>query len=479
MISVRGITRRWLFNGMGVIFAALAILWIFLSLGIRSYYYGSVEQNMLSMARIDSSNFSKMLDPQSPDFRSTAKKVVESFMDKDKMELMILGKTGKVFLTSSGFMPQDDAIAQDFVNASAAKNGLGEWDGYSGDTGEKIMAVTSILKSSDGERLGAARYVVSLSDVDRQIAQFVFLSGIIFLAIILFAMLSGMYFVNSIVVPIGEISDTAKRIAAGDFQARLDKKHNDEIGQLCDTLNYMAGELDAAERLKNDFISSVSHELRTPLTAIRGWGETILSSGPSDRETLKKGMGVIIEETERLSTMVEELLDFSRMQSRRFKLVLDKIDILAELGEAVLMFSDRAKREGLTFTYNEPESLPAVMGDKNKLKQVFVNIIDNAFKYSDPGGTVTVDAVESGESVKITISDTGCGISKEDLEHVKEKFYKGNSTRRGTGIGLAVSEEIVNLHGGILNIESEEGKGTSVSIILPACAKISEPGEAG
>lgn len=469
MISVRGITKRWLFNGMGVVFAVLAILWIFLSLAIRSYYYGNVEQNMLSMARIDSSNFSKMLDPQSPDFRSTAQKVVESFLDKDKMELMILDKSGNVFLTSSGFMDHY-SVEQDFQTASSSKNGLGEWDGYSAETGEKIMAVTSMLKNSDGQRLGAARYVVSLSDVDKQITQFVFLSGIIFLAIILFAMLSGMYFVNSIVVPIGEIGDTAKRIASGDFQARLHKKHNDEIGQLCDMLNYMAGELDAAERLKNDFISSVSHELRTPLTAIKGWGETILSSGPSDRETLKKGMGVIIEETERLSTMVEELLDFSRMQSRRFKLVLDKIDILAELGEAVLMFSDRAKREGLTLTYNEPESLPPVMGDRNKLKQVFVNIIDNAFKYSDPGGTVTIEAVESGASVRITVSDTGCGISEDDLAHVKEKFYKGNSTRRGTGIGLAVSEEIVNLHGGILNIESKEGEGTSVFIILPACA---------
>jgi signal transduction histidine kinase len=230
----------------------------------------------------------------------------------------------------------------------------------------------------------------------------------------------------------------------------------------------MASELGATDRMKNDFISSVSHELRTPLTAIKGWGETILSSGPSDKETLSKGMSVIIEETERLSGMVEELLDFSRMQNGKFKMVMNKVDILAELGEAVLMFSDRAHREGLTLIYNEPESLPTVMGDRNRLKQVFVNILDNAFKYSNSGGIVTVGTSSGEKFVKISIADTGCGIPPADLPRVKEKFFKGNSTRRGSGIGLAVSDEIVCLHGGTLEIESEESKGTTVITTLPS-----------
>ncbi|HEX3027537.1 MAG TPA: HAMP domain-containing sensor histidine kinase [Clostridia bacterium] len=467
----RGITKRWLINSMGVIFAILAVVWIFFALSIRGYYYSNVMTNLRSRAQNNSSNFTRMIDTQNPDFYGTAYELVDSFLDKDKMELMILDKNGIVLATTSGFTPADTKKYQDFLTASSSSSGIGEWNGVDDETGEKIMAVTSMLKDSDGNVMGASRYVVSLSKIDMQIAIFVLISGIICLAIILFVVMSGTYFINSIVIPVRDIGATARRIASGDFEVRIDKQYDDEIGELCDTINYMAGELGATDRMKNDFISSVSHELRTPLTAIKGWGETILSSGPSDRETLSKGMTIIIDETERLSSMVEELLDFSRMQNGKFKLIMDKIDILAELGEAVLMFSDRAHREGLMFIYNEPASLPPVMGDRNRLRQVFLNILDNAFKYSDPGGTVTVSTVDNTDHLKVIISDTGCGISGYDLPKVKNKFFKANSTRRGSGIGLAVADEIVCLHGGTLELDSQEGKGTTVTITLPSYPK--------
>ena len=176
------------------------------------------------------------------------------------------------------------------------------------------------------------------------------ISGLVLLGcvILLLVLFSSSYFINSIVNPVGEVGETARRIAQGDFRARLTKKNDDEIGELCDIINYMAEELGAAETMKNDFISSVSHELRTPLTAIQGWGETILSDGGEDKETLQKGMKVIISETDRLSSMVEELLDFSRMQSGRLKLILSRMDPVAELSEAVIMYTERAKRDGIS-----------------------------------------------------------------------------------------------------------------------------------
>ena len=291
------------------------------------------------------------------------------------------------------------------------------------------------------------------------------------MAILFFVILSSSYFINSIVIPVGQVGQTARKIAQGDFDARLEKKNDDEIGELCDVINYMAGELSAADRMKNDFISSVSHELRTPLTAIKGWGETLLTSGGSDPETMEKGMHVIINETERLSSMVEELLDFSRMQSGRLTIVKGKLDILAELGEAVLMFTERAKREGVALVYNEPEDF---MGDRNRLRQAFVNVIDNALKYSEAGGTVTVSAYNEGDSVRITVADRGCGIPPEDLPKVKHKFYKGNSTRRGSGIGLAMVDEIVRLHEGSFDIDSVEGEGTTVTLQFPVIVRKSE-----
>ena len=155
------------------------------------------------------------------------------------------------------------------------------------------------------------------------------------LFIMLMLTLSGIYFIQSILVPVRQVSQTARQIAQGDFEVRIEKAKDDEIGQLCDAVNDMAGELGAAERMKNEFISSVSHELRTPLTAIKGWAETLRLG--TDPATEAKGMDVIIRESERLSGLVEELLDFSRLQNGRMQLISEKMDILAELDEAVYL----------------------------------------------------------------------------------------------------------------------------------------------
>ena len=219
--------------------------------------------------------------------------------------------------------------------------------------------------------------------------------------------------------------------------------------------------------MKNEFISSVSHELRTPLTAIKGWSETIRDSDEIDRETIQKGMKVIISETDRLSLMVEELLDFSRMQSGRLKLVIERIDLLAELEEAVLMYTERARREDIALTYDEQLESAVVMADKNRLRQVFINIIDNAIKYSDAGGSVKVSAMASNGYYVISVADSGCGISPEDLPKVKQKFYKANLTRRGSGIGLAVADELITAFYGSLKVDSVLGQGTTVTIRIP------------
>ncbi|ADU27504.1 sensor histidine kinase [Ethanoligenens harbinense] len=467
----KGITRRWVFNSMGIIVAILGIVWVVFAFAVHNYYYSAVQSYLTTEARVRATQFTRDIDPQTPDFYATAKDFVASFSDRGIMELLILNKKGDVLLTSSDFLPDQKLSMPDFTQASASAQGLGNWMGVNASTGEKVMAVTSILRDSQGKELGAARYVVSMTEVDWQIALFSLISGIICIAIILFVLFSGMYFINSIVVPVREVTAMAGRIASGDYNARIGKSYDDEIGALCDTINNLAGELGTADRIKNDFISSVSHELRTPLTAIKGWAETIQGCAPGDTDTIHKGMRVITDETGRLSAMVEDLLDFSRMQSGRFRMAIDKIDILAEMGEAVLMFSDRAHREGLTFIYNEPASLPPMMGDRNRLRQVFVNILDNAFKYSDAGGVVKVDAIDCGNHVRIIVSDTGCGIPARDLSRVKQKFFKGNATRRGSGIGLAVADEIVCLHGGTLEIASEEGKGTAVTITLPVISK--------
>lgn len=468
---MKKITKRWIFNSLGVIFVILIALVIAFAVGIRSFYYNSVQQAMLSRSTILSTLLQTYAQDSSVNFSSELRGIIENFDDRDKMELMAIDTQGNVFLTSSGFAPTERLYMPDFEQSQNAADGLAV---YQGDlNGENVMAL-SVASKAANVNLAALRFVVSLERVDEQILLLIVAVALVALAIIFFVVLSSTYFINSIVNPVGEIGSTARKIAQGDFGARLSKKNDDEIGELCDVINYMAEELSNSEKLKNDFISSVSHELRTPLTAIRGWGETLLMDESIDRETLETGMGVIMRETERLSSMVEELLDFSRMQSGRMKLVMAKMDVLAELSEAVIMYTERAKREGMLLIYDEPDIFVPVLGDRNKLRQVFINVIDNALKYSDPGNTTTVTAKVVESKIIIQVEDTGCGIRASDLPKVKTKFYKANLTRRGSGIGLAVADEIVMMHGGRLDLQSVEGEGTTVTITLPIMERKNE-----
>lgn len=465
-MAVKKITKRWMVNNFGVILVILVALEVGFSFGIKAFYYNSVESMVLTQVNVVASQLAAYAEDSSANYSEQVRGLVESFQARDRMELMAVGLDKKVSFTSSGFEPGGDLSMPDFDMALLSPDGIGKFVGTI--DGEKIMAITKISPSVGDQQLAAMRFAVSLELVDRQIILFILVITLVCIAIIFFVIFSGSYFIGSIVNPVGEVSVTARKIAHGDFNARLTKKNDDEIGELCDTINYMAEELSANDRMKNDFISSVSHELRTPLTAIKGWAETLADMGGDvDPEMLAKGMRVITSETERLAGMVEELLDFSRIQSGRMKLIKDRMDVIAELSEAVLMFEERARHEGKRLIYNEPDQFASFMGDRNRLRQVFVNIIDNALKYSDRGDTVTIRASVSEAQVDISVADTGIGIREEDLPKIKEKFFKANSTRRGSGIGLAVADEIVSLHGGTLDITSKENVGTRVTIHLP------------
>lgn len=463
------ITRRWLVNNLGVISIMLFAVVISGTVFVRSYYYGTARQYLTSRINMISSILQRSYNDPAASFSAEVRSIVENWSEKDKMELMVVDSGGRIGLTSSGFVPEESLDSMEDFGQALSSGTSGYYTGKI-SSGENIMAVCLMLPDND---LGysAVRLVSSMEKIDRSVSVITMILIIICLAILILMFASGLYFIKSIVIPVRQIGSTARRYAVGDFSVRITKKNDDEIGELCDIVNHMASELELSEQMKNDFISSVSHELRTPLTAIKGWAETV-GSMPDDAETIAKGMRVITSESERLSRMVEDLLDFSRMQNGRFSLNKNTMDILAELGDAVLIYTEKAKREGIEVIYDEPDMLPFVYGDRNRLRQVFVNIIDNAIKYSDKGGVVSVQATMSdARHIEVDVSDTGCGISPQDLPKVKTKFYKANHTRRGSGIGLAVADEIVTLHGGKLEIFSEQGVGTTVTITLPVQKK--------
>lgn len=463
----KGITKRWIINTFGAIIAIIALLIIFLSVSVHSHCYSSIEQTLLSRNSELSSVYDDYKCENTADFQNIANKYVEDFMYKETMELMVINASGRVTVTTTGFEPDEHTPIPDYEAALSSENGFAKWTGEL-SSGEDVMATTQIIKNSKGTAVGAIRYVVSLSKANFKVFSITLFAAFVGILVIACVAFSGSYFIRSIVKPVREMSETAKRIAQGDFSAKIDKMYDDEIGDLCDSINDMAKELDASEKLKNDFISRVSHELRTPLTAIKGWAET-MQYGIPDRITLEKGMSVIVSESSRLTGIVEELLDFSKLQSGRLTMQMQKIDILAEVDEAIYMFKERAISEHKHLLYDEPEIMPPVYGDRNRLKQVFINILDNALKYTPDGGMVGVQVYQDFKDnmIKIIVADNGFGIAQEDIPKIKDKFYKANQKINGSGIGLAVADEIIKLHKGSLDIDSSLDVGTTVTISIP------------
>lgn len=460
-----GITGRWLANTFGVILGIVILLVLILSFFMKNYYYNGIHQTLNGRVDELSNVFGNYTSENHKEFNENSRSYVENFADKGNMEMMILDPIGNIMITSTGFSPDQNEEIPDYDIAQRDSDGYGFWQGKQND--ESVMAVTRIINDNSGLRLGAVRYCVSLEPANRQIFVIIMAMIVVGMFILFFVMLSGVYFVRSIVNPIQKITEISKRIAQGDFEARIEKVHNDEIGELCDSINYMAQELGVSERLKNDFISSVSHELRTPLTAIKGWAETMRMGDTPDFRTMEKGMSVIEHESERLTGIVEELLDFSRIQSGRMKLNIERLDLIAELDDAIYMLRERAIKENKHLLYEEPEFIPPVQGDKNRVRQVFINVIDNALKYTPSNGIIGIDITNDNDTIRIAISDNGCGIPEEHLPRVKDKFYKANQTQRGSGIGLALVDEIMNLHNGSLDIESTENVGTTVYLTFP------------
>ncbi len=466
-MHIGGITKRWVLNTFSIVLLVLTVVAISVSTALYNHYYSSVAIKLKEAASDVTSTFMNLYNGDTGgNLLLSGSHFIDSFTDKAQIGVWIIDREGRVILSSSGF---ELSQRKDLPDLKQTLQQEGQTRRLTLPSGEQVMETTVVLHQTEGQIIGGVCLFISLEDISAQLQLQIVLVIIGVLLTLLLLLLSGSFFVKSIVNPLKKIGETAQQIAGGDLRARIDHYYyNDEVGALCETINNMAQELETADRIKNDFISTVSHELRTPLTAIRGWGETLLQVGDTDEVAMKRGINIIISESTRLGGIVEELLDFSRMQSGRLQMKSERMDVLAELDEIVFTMKERAIREGIEIVYTVPHFPIPMLGDSGRIRQVFVNILDNAIKYNEPGGRILVLAeVKSEALVEISVSDTGRGIASADLAHIKEKFFKADNTVRGSGIGLAVADEIVRLHNGTLTVDSILGTGTTVTIQLP------------
>ncbi len=478
-LKLHGLTGRWVTNVLSVVFAVLFVVGIVLALLLNKLYYDEADEfvNEKCEEAIQALNEVKT----TADFAIVVKSYAENFTEHHAAEVQFFDCDGVAVLSTAGYI--DPAQHQD--NGWQTKELFDEetkkvipWEETTPEGERLLMGARSFVFSENKvDHTVKVRVVVSLDTIDQQFTMIVVAIIIAGLALFLVIAIFGAYFIRSIVSPVNGLSQQATKIAHGDFKTRIqiDKRRKDEITALCDTINHMAEELGSTEQMKNEFISSVSHELRTPLTAIKGWGETVAGS-LDDPVLVRKGMSVIVGEAERLSGIVEDLLDFSRMQDGRLTYDMAPCDVVAEMDEAILSLSANAAEQKIHMDFTEPNNIPIIEGDADRLQQVFVNVLGNSLKYTPQEGHIVVDMKyhPNENEIEIMISDTGRGIDPDDLDHIKQKFYKGKDAERGSGIGLAIADEIVTAHGGRLEIASTLRVGTTVTIWLPTEQKKSD-----
>ena len=444
-----GIERRWFVNNVGVIMLLVAACVLGVVFSMAAYYDTNLRSGLENKAKTTTDFFSNYISQSYKEYYQSCIKFAQTFEEKDRLELQFISANGKLVASSYGKFAGRSPSTPEIQQAIDSQQ-IRHYKGRNPLTGERILAVSSPMIYTNGEVIGVLRYVTSLRNADLQI-----------LMIALIAVTIGLLFIGS------QINATAKRIAAGSYGVQIPGQYDDEIGELVSTINDMSVKIGQAEKTQTEFISSVSHELRTPLTAISGWGETLLTSENLDAET-RRGVVIIAREAKRLTGMVEELLEFTRMQDGRFTLHVETADILAEFEDTVFMYGNRLKQEGICLHYDGcDEEIPEIPCDVARMRQVFLNILDNAAKHGGEGKRIDASIAHEGSFVVIRMRDYGPGIPEEELPHVKLKFYKGSSKARGSGIGLAVCEEIVTMHGGTLTLENAEGGGTLVTISIP------------
>ena len=462
-VKIRGIRRRWLLNSVGIVALIIILAVSAFTASLVNYYYTETADSLERKASSTANGF--RLYTRS-DYRTAAQQTVNSYEDKSRLELQFLDTSGAVLYSGNDLTAGSTPNTPDIQDAMESKSAA-SWQGKDPSTGERILAASCPV-IYQGDVVGVIRYVTSLSGIDRQ---FVFsMAVIVTIALAIFAMVyfSNLYFVRSIVEPLAGITEIAKVIADGSYGVQIEKKYDDEIGELTDAINDMSLKIRQSEKTQTEFISSISHDLRTPLTAITGWAETIQNGELRSAEDLRKAMGIIVSEARRLTNMVEELLEFSRIEDGRFTLSVEPLDLKAELEDAVYTYTEFFRKEGIELRYTDcPEEMIPISGDPERLRQVFCNLLDNAAKHGGAGKRIDVSIRVEGEDAIIRIRDYGPGVPDEELPFIKNKFYKGSSKARGSGIGLAVCEEIVTRHEGRLNIGNDPEGGFVVEIHLP------------
>lgn len=460
-----GIRKRLVGTYLVLITLTVLLLLIVFITSLHFYYFDNIKSYISVQANTICNYYKNYLS--NTDLKYNAGKIINDFSNTP-LQIQVADTQGKVLADS---LHQTFGIildTRDILDASAGKAT------YSYDkslTGERILSYTApILNNS--QTLGTLKLSTSLAGAYKAIYTLAAIAILAGLFIIVLVFIISLYISNTIINPVQKLTNIAYEISKGNYKIKASINGNDEIGILASSINHMTNEIRKNEELKNQFISSISHELRTPLTSIKGWAVTMENSAPQDT-VIKRGIEIINSESDRLSEMVEELLDFSRLQAGKFSLRLENTDITRLIHDVCSQMSQRAERQGIILS-NWVEGTPFFIEvDPRRIKQVLINLLDNSLKFTPSGGIISIagKGVTSSKDTlyEIIVEDSGSGICQDDIPNITKRFFRGKNAdeKSGIGLGLSISNELVKSHDGTMEIKSDIDKGTKVIVKLP------------
>lgn len=283
---------------------------------------------------------------------------------------------------------------------------------------------------------------------------------------------------KTMIAPIQELTHAAEKVASGDFSDKVENSSKDEIGVLTRTFNDMAVQLEdtlddlkRSEQMRREFVANVSHELRTPITGVKSYAETLAADPDMSADTRERFLNVILNESDRMTKIVQDLLTLSRFDAGSFEFSFDEFSFETSVRDVYNAVRMEAQAHGHVFVLEVEPGIPRIRGDKARVEQVLMNMVSNAIKYTKDGGRITIKAGVRGGEVWCSVKDNGIGIPKDDTTKVFDRFYRVDKARSresgGTGLGLSIAQEIVVRHGGRIDLKSRLGHGTTITVWLP------------
>ncbi len=461
-----GMRQRWLWRTAAIACLIGTLCVLIVTATFSSRLYRQREQQIKGYVDVANTYFNDRVNKSETEFYSACVVYTQTCDTGENLDLQFVDPSGVVVSSSAetadGLQPGTEEIA----NAITSR-GICTYIGLDATAGKRIIAVSAPIIANGGDVIGVLRFVADATQINRHIISIAVAALGIVMVMIVLLLLTINHYVQAVLEPIAQISEKAQMIAGGSYGIQIQTNYDDEIGVLAKTINEMSMEINQNEKTQTEFISSLSHELRTPLTAITGWSETLLHSDDLDEGT-RRGMKIIHREAGRLTEMVLSLLDYTRIQSGRMTLNIEPTDLRSEFEDTVFMYGSRLEAEGIHLEYIDNEDdIPEIACDPQRMRQVFLNILDNASKHGGEGKRIDAEICSMEDGVAVRIRDYGPGIPEDEIPLVTKKFYKGSSKARGSGIGLAVCDEIVEMHGGQLILENAPGGGTLVTVQLP------------